>query len=90
MSWTVAAGPRARVQRSPGGGDSFAVLEDEKEVRDIAQRRQRLQREQGFRRTKEPTTLEELYAQVQAGEIERLNVILKGTWAAPWKRWLTS
>jgi translation initiation factor IF-2 len=62
----------------PEAGDSFAVLEDEKEVRDIAQRRQRLQREQGFRRTKEPTTLEELYAQVQAGEIERLNVILKG------------
>ncbi|HET9333297.1 MAG TPA: translation initiation factor IF-2 [Gemmatimonadota bacterium] len=62
----------------PEAGDSFAVLEDEREVRDIAQRRQRLQREQGFRRTKEPTTLEELYAQVQAGEIERLNVILKG------------
>jgi translation initiation factor IF-2 len=62
----------------PEAGDSFAVLGDEKEVRDIAQRRQRLQREQGFRRTKEPTTLEELYAQVQAGEIERLNVILKG------------
>ncbi|HET6618039.1 MAG TPA: translation initiation factor IF-2 [Gemmatimonadota bacterium] len=62
----------------PEAGDSFAVLEDEKEVRDIAQRRQRLQREQGFRRTKEPTTLEELYAQVQAGEIERLNVVLKG------------
>jgi translation initiation factor IF-2 len=62
----------------PEAGDSFAVLADEKEVRDIAQRRQRLQREQGFRRTKEPTTLEELYAQVQAGEIERLNVILKG------------
>ena len=62
----------------PEAGDSFAVLADEREVRDIAQRRQRLQREQGFRRTKEPTTLEELYAQVQAGEIERLNVILKG------------
>jgi translation initiation factor IF-2 len=62
----------------PEAGDSFASLEDEKEVRNIAQRRQRLQREQGFRRTKEPTTLEELYAQVQAGEIERLNVILKG------------
>jgi translation initiation factor IF-2 len=62
----------------PEAGDGFAVLTDDREVRDIAQRRQRLQREQGFRRTKEPTTLEELYAQVQAGEIERLNVILKG------------
>ena len=62
----------------PQAGDSFAVLADEKEVRDIAQKRQRLQREQGFRRAKEPTTLEELYAHVQAGEIERLNVILKG------------
>ena len=62
----------------PEAGDSFAVLTDEREVRDIAQRRQRLQREQGFRRSKEPTTLEELYAHVQAGEIERLNVILKG------------
>jgi translation initiation factor IF-2 len=62
----------------PEAGDGFAVLGDDGEVRDIAQRRQRLQREQGFRRTKEPTTLEELYAQVQAGEISRLNVILKG------------
>jgi len=62
----------------PEAGDGFAVLGGDGEVRDIAQRRQRLQREQGFRRTKEPTTLEELYAQVQAGEISRLNVILKG------------
>ncbi|HET9582335.1 MAG TPA: translation initiation factor IF-2 [Gemmatimonadota bacterium] len=62
----------------PQAGDTFAVLVDEKEARGIAQKRQRLQREQGFRRSKEPTTLEELYAQVQAGRIERLNVILKG------------
>ena len=62
----------------PQAGDTFAVLVDEKEARGIAQKRQRLQREQGFRRSKEPTTLEELYAQVQAGQIERLNVILKG------------
>ena len=62
----------------PEAGDTFAVLEDERETRDIAQRRQRLQREQGFRRSKEPTTLEELYEQVQAGQVGRLNVILKG------------
>jgi len=62
----------------PEAGDSFAVIPDEGEAREIAQKRQRLQREQGFRRTKEPTTLEELYEHVQAGEIERLNVILKG------------
>ncbi len=62
----------------PQAGDTFAVLVDEREARGIAQKRQRLQREQGFRRSKEPTTLEELYAQVQAGQIERLNVILKG------------
>jgi translation initiation factor IF-2 len=62
----------------PEAGDTFAVLADERETRDIAQRRQRLQREQGFRRSKEPTTLEELYEQVQAGQVGRLNVILKG------------
>jgi translation initiation factor IF-2 len=62
----------------PEAGDTFAVLEDDRRTREIAQKRQRLQREQGFRRTKEPTTLEELYEQVQAGEIGRLNVILKG------------
>jgi translation initiation factor IF-2 len=62
----------------PEAGDSFAVLDGDRQTRDIAQKRQRLQREQGFRRTKEPTTLEELYEQVQAGRIERLNVILKG------------
>jgi len=62
----------------PEAGDTFSVMPGEKEARDMAQRRQRLQREQGFRRTKEPTTLEELYAQVQAGGVARLNVILKG------------
>lgn len=62
----------------PEAGDSFAVIADEREAREIAQKRQRLQREQGFRRTREPTTLEELYEHVQAGEVERLNVILKG------------
>ncbi len=62
----------------PEAGDPFNVLEEESEARDVAQKRQRLQREQGFRRTKEPTTLEELYAQVEAGEVSRLNVILKG------------
>jgi translation initiation factor IF-2 len=62
----------------PEAGDTFAVLEDDRHTRDIAQKRQRLQREQGFRRAKEPTTLEELYEQVQAGEVGRLNVILKG------------
>lgn len=62
----------------PEAGDSFAVLDGDRQTRDIAQKRQRLQREQGFRRTKEPTTLEELYEQVQAGRVERLNVILKG------------
>jgi translation initiation factor IF-2 len=62
----------------PEAGDTFAVLEDDRHTRDIAQKRQRLQREQGFRRTREPTTLEELYEQVQAGEVGRLNVILKG------------
>jgi translation initiation factor IF-2 len=62
----------------PEAGDTFAVLDGDRQTREIAQKRQRLQREQGFRRTKEPTTLEELYEQVQAGRIERLNVILKG------------
>ncbi|HUP01256.1 MAG TPA: translation initiation factor IF-2 [Gemmatimonadota bacterium] len=62
----------------PQAGDSFAVLTEERQARDIAQKRQRLQREQGFRRSKEPTTLEELYEHVQAGRIERLNLILKG------------
>ncbi|MDX1622467.1 MAG: translation initiation factor IF-2 [Gemmatimonadota bacterium] len=62
----------------PEAGDTFAVIRDESEVRDIAEKRQDLQREQGFRRVKEPTTLEELYEQVEAGQVERLNVILKG------------
>lgn len=62
----------------PEAGDTFAVLEGDRQTREIAQKRQRLQREQGFRRIKEPTTLEELYEQVQAGRVERLNVILKG------------
>jgi translation initiation factor IF-2 len=62
----------------PEVGDSFAVLGEDREARDMAQQRQRLQREQGFRRTKEPTALEDLYEQVRAGEEGRLNLILKG------------
>ncbi|MDX1661703.1 MAG: translation initiation factor IF-2, partial [Gemmatimonadota bacterium] len=62
----------------PEAGDTFAEFTDESEAKDIAQKRQRLQREQGFRRTKKPQTLEDLYAQVEAGEVSKLNVILKG------------
>ncbi|MBA3584620.1 MAG: translation initiation factor IF-2, partial [Gemmatimonadetes bacterium] len=69
-----AAGPATPVRilglgGVPQAGDSLAVIADERQARDIAQKRQRLQREQGFRRSKEPTTLEELYEQVQAGRV---------------------
>jgi translation initiation factor IF-2 len=60
----------------PQAGDTFAVLAEEREAKDISQVRQRLQREQEFRRVRK-VTLDEFYSQVEAGRSE-LRLILKG------------
>ncbi len=58
-------------------GDRFHVLEDEKEVKSIASKRQQLQREQGLRTTKH-LTLEEIGRRLALGDFKELNIIVKG------------
>ena len=61
----------------PQAGDSFLAAADEREAREIAQRRQQLRREQDYRPVKR-ITLNDLYQQVQAGEAKELAVVIKG------------
>ena len=58
-------------------GDVFNVLEDEKEIKQIASKRQQLQREQGLRTTKH-ITLDEIGRRIALGDFQELNVIVKG------------
>jgi translation initiation factor IF-2 len=58
-------------------GDKFHVLEDEKEARNIAIKRQQLQREQGVR-TQRHITIEEIGRRIALGEFKELNLIVKG------------
>ena len=58
-------------------GDKFHVLEDEKEARGIAVKRQQLQREQGVR-TQRHITIEEIGRRIAIGEFKELNLIVKG------------
>ncbi len=58
-------------------GDKFHVLEDEKEARNIAVKRQQLQREQGVR-TQRHITIEEIGRRIAIGEFKELNLIVKG------------
>jgi translation initiation factor IF-2 len=61
----------------PQAGDQFAVMADEKEVRRIAQERQRLYREQEFR-SYSLLTLDEISRQIIDGKTKELNLIIKG------------
>jgi translation initiation factor IF-2 len=60
----------------PAAGDTFAVVEDERAARHIAQ--ERLQRQRAAELVSQKrVTMEELFAQIGEGEITELNVILK-------------
>ncbi len=66
-------------------GDTFNVMENEKEAKDIAQRRTQLQREQGLR-TMTRVNLDEIGRRIAIGDFKELNVIVKGrTWTARWR-----
>ncbi len=60
----------------PEAGDKFLVMSDEKEARDIAQRRQQLKREQDFRQVR-LVTLDEISRQIAEGEVKELNLLVK-------------
>ena len=62
---------------APSAGDKFNVLDDEKEAKSIAQKREQLFREQGLRTTKH-ITLDEIGRRLAIGDFKELNIIVKG------------
>ena len=76
------AGPATPVQvlglsGAPSAGDQFRVLDSEQEARDIAAKRDRLQREQALR-TQTRLTLDEIGRRIAVGNFQELNLIVKG------------
>ncbi len=61
---------------APQAGDNFNVLETEQEAREIATKREQLQREQGLRTTKH-LTLEEIARRRALGNFQEMNIIVK-------------
>ena len=78
----IEAGPSTPVSLlglngAPSAGDKFYVMEDEREARNIAERRLQLVREQGAR-TNKHITLDEIGRRLAIGDFKELNVIIKG------------
>jgi translation initiation factor IF-2 len=76
------AGPSRPVQvlglaGLPQAGDTFHVVENEREARDISQKRQQLRREQEFHRIRR-VSLSDIHNQIETGNIEELRLIIKG------------
>ena len=62
---------------APQAGDAFHGFESEQEAREIANKREQLQREQGLR-TQKMLTLDEVGRRIALGSFQELNVIVKG------------
>ena len=62
---------------APTAGDQFHVIDTEQEARDIANKREQLQREQGLR-TQKRLTLGDISHRIARGEFHELNIIVKG------------
>jgi len=62
---------------TPTAGDQLVVLENERDVRDIATRRQQLRREQEFKQVRH-ITLDEISDQIARGGVQHLPLIIKG------------
>ena len=62
---------------APQAGDAFHVIETEQEAREIANKREQLQREQGLR-TQKMLTLDEVGRRIALGSFQELNIIVKG------------
>ena len=62
---------------APQAGDNFNVIENEREARNIANRREQLAREQGLR-TQKHITLDEIGRRIAIGNFQELNLIVKG------------
>ena len=78
----ISAGPSTPVMilgfdGAPQAGDKFIVTKTEQEAKEIANKRQQLQREQGIR-TNKHITLDEIGRRLAIGNFKELNVIVKG------------
>ena len=62
---------------APAAGDTFHVVETDQEAREITNKREQLQREQGLR-TQKILTLDELGRRIALGNFQELNIIVKG------------
>ncbi|HEY8106301.1 MAG TPA: translation initiation factor IF-2 [Gemmatimonadales bacterium] len=67
----------------PSAGDSFAVVTDAVEAREIAQKRQRLEREAQNRRSQRGGTLEDISRALKEGEVTSLRIIIKADQGGP-------
>ena len=65
------------INGAPSAGDKFYVMDDEREARSIATRREQLHREQGLR-TQKHITLDEIGRRLAIGDFQELNLIVKG------------
>lgn len=82
------AGPSIPVQilgfeGVPSAGDSFISVADAVEAREIAQKRQRLEREAQNRRSQKGTSLEEFSRALKEGEVSSLRIIIKADQGGP-------
>ena len=82
------AGPSVPVQilgfeGVPSAGDSFTVVADAVEAREIAQKRQRLEREAQNRRSQRGGTLEDFSRALKEGEVSALRLIIKADQGGP-------
>ena len=62
---------------APAAGDTFHVFETDQEAREVANKREQLQREQGLR-TQKMLTLDEVGRRLALGDFHELNIIVKG------------
>jgi translation initiation factor IF-2 len=74
------AGPSTPVEISglseiPEAGDDFIVLENEKEARQLAE--QRKEQQKGERQRRSNVSLDDLFNQIQDGNIQDVNIIIK-------------
>jgi translation initiation factor IF-2 len=67
----------------PSAGDTFVVVADANEAREIAQKRQRLEREAQNRRGARGATLEDFSRALQAGQVGQLKIIIKADQGGP-------
>ena len=84
----TSAGPSMPVQvlgidGVPQAGDNFTMVSDAQQARDVAQKRQRLDREAQHRRTTRGVSLEDLSRRIEEGEAQTLKIIIKADQAGP-------